>query len=152
MTEDEFLSLKLFTTEIGKQIQTVLFCILSRVQKYIVYKTGLGIHKNKIKLDLKMESVRRKKNLGSFPIIENKRTKIQKQRKNRNQILRKWLCNLRVIDINSRGRHHQGSYKVGNQQVQIIKAKNQVQGYLYLIEKQNKTKQLSTPMIWHEKI
>lgn len=43
MTENEFLSLKLFTTGIGKQIQTALFCILCRVQKYIVYEIGLKV-------------------------------------------------------------------------------------------------------------
>lgn len=62
----------------------MLFCILCRVQKYIVYEIGLESHKNKIKPALKMESVRGKKNLGSLPVIDYKRTKIQKQRKNRN--------------------------------------------------------------------
>lgn len=79
MTESQCLSLKIFTMGIGKQIWTILLCILCVVQKYIVYEVGLGSYKDKISLkkkknksELKMQSARRKKNLRSSPIIKHK--------------------------------------------------------------------------------
>lgn len=51
MTENQCLSLKIFIMGIGKQIWTILFCILCVVQKYIVYEVGLGSYKDKISLN-----------------------------------------------------------------------------------------------------